>query len=159
MLGQIDQKTLGITFRMNYSLTPNLSFQYYGQPFISAGRYSNFKRVTNPRADRFADRFHTFSGGDVNYDATGDEYLFDENLDGTTDYTIGNPNFNFRQFRSNFVMRWEYTPGSTLFLVWAQERTGFSGAGNFSVKDDLNALFNVYPSNIFLVKFNRWFSI
>ena len=159
LLGQIDQKTLGITFRANYSVTPNLSFQYYGQPFISAGRYSELKRVTNPRADRFQDRFHTFSGSDIKYDAAEDKYDFDENLDGTTDYSIDNPNFKFRQFRSNLVMRWEYRPGSTLFLVWAQERTGFGNTRNFSVGDDLNALFNVYPSNFFLVKFNRWFSI
>ncbi len=159
LLGQIDQKTLGITFRANYSVTPNLSFQYYGQPFISAGLYSKLKRVTNPRADRVQDRFHTFSANEIIYDATEDKFDFDENRDGTTDYSINNPNFKFRQFRSNFVMRWEYTPGSTLFLVWAQERTGFGSQGNFSAGNDLKALFEVYPSNFFLVKFNRWFSI
>jgi hypothetical protein len=158
-MGQIDQKTMGITFRLNYSLTPNLSIQYYGQPFISAGKYKDFKRVTNPRADNFNGRFHTFTGNEVSLDTDENEYNFDENLDGTSDYTIENPNFNFRQFRSNMVVRWEYIPGSTLFLVWAQERTGFSDRGDFSVRKDFDALFNVYPTNVFLVKFNRWFSL
>jgi hypothetical protein len=159
ILGQINQKTLGISFRMNYSVTPNLSFQYYGQPFVSSGSYSNFKRVVDARADEFADRFNTFTGQEITYDAANDSYSLDENIDGTSDYSIDNPDFSFRQFRSNFVMRWEYTPGSTLFFVWAQERTGSSASGNFSVRDDLRDLFNVYPSNFFLVKFNRWFSI
>lgn len=159
LLGRVDQKTLGVSLRLNYSITPNMSIQYYGQPFVSAGRYSQFKRVTSPRADRYGDRFHTLSGSEIQYDAAGDEYHVDENLDSTNDYTFGNPNFNFRQFRSNLVMRWEYTPGSTLFLVWAQQRTGSDGTGNFSARRDLTSLFDVYPTNVFLVKFNHWFSL
>jgi hypothetical protein len=159
LLGQVNQKTIGITFRLNYSITPNMSVQYYGQPFVSAGRYAEFKRVTTPRAARYEDRFQNLPGNEIQYDAVNDEYHVDENLDNTNDYSFGNPNFNFRQFRSNLVMRWEYTPGSTLFLVWAQQRTGSDGTGQFSARRDLTSLFDVYPTNIFLVKFNHWFSL
>ena len=159
LLGSVDQKTFGISVRLDYSITPNMSIQYYGQPFISAGRYSQFKLVTDPRADQYKDRFHILNGSEVRYEAANNEYFVDENIDGTNDYTFGNPNFNFRQFRSNLVMRWEYTPGSTLFLVWAQQRTGSDSSGDFSARRDLTSLFDMYPANVFLVKFNHWFSL
>jgi hypothetical protein len=158
LFGRLDQKTLGITFRLNYSVTPNLSIQYYGQPFVSAGKYSQLKRITSPRADRYQDRFHTFAD-EIKYDAGAEAFLIDEDLDEKTDYSLGNPDFNFRQFRSNLVIRWEYSPGSTLFLVWSQERTGFVENGDFSFRNDLKDLFEVFPDNVFLVKLNRWFSL
>ena len=159
LLGRVDQKTLGIGIRFNYSITNNLSIQYYGQPFVSAGRYDGFKRIGDPRAERYADRFELFSDGQLAYDDSDEAYRVDENMDGRTDYSFDDPDFNFRQFRSNLVLRWEYTPGSTLFLVWAQERSGSGGSGDFSVNRDLNDLFDTYPSNIFLLKFNYWFSL
>lgn len=159
LLGRIDQKTLGISIRLNYSITNNMSIQYYGQPFISAGHYTGFKRVTDPRADRYGDRFERLSDGALTYDEADEAYRVDENLDGRSDYSFDNPDFNFRQFRSNLVLRWEYTPGSTLFLVWAQQRSGSGGSGEFAARRDLGDLFDTYPSNIFLLKFNYWFSL
>jgi hypothetical protein len=158
IFGRIDQKTLGITFRFDYSLTPNLSIQFYGQPFVSAGEYKQFKRITSPRAERYQDRFHTFSG-EIQYNAKDGNFAVDENLDGLRNYSFANPNFNFRQFRSNLVIRWEYNPGSTLFLVWSQGRTGVESNGEFSFNNDLKELFKVFPDNVFLVKLNRWFSL
>ncbi|MDZ7290307.1 MAG: carbohydrate binding family 9 domain-containing protein [candidate division KSB1 bacterium] len=159
LFGHLDQKTLGITLRLDYSVTPNLSIQYYGQPFVSAGKYSAFKRITAPRAARYEDRFHTFAGNEIRYGAEDAVFFIDENGDGTTDYSFDQPDFNFRQFRSNLVIRWEYSPGSTLFLVWSQGRTGFDGDGHFSARNDMKELFNVFPDNVFLVKLNRWFSL
>lgn len=159
LFGRIDQKTLGITFRLNYSITPNLSIQYYGQPFVSAGEYSKFKRITFPKAEKYEDRFHVFAGNEIRFNAVDDQFEIDEDLDGTVDYTIGQPNFNFQQFRSNLVVRWEYSPGSTVFLVWSQSRTGYESNGTFSFRNDLDDLFNVHPDNVFLIKVNRWFSL
>jgi hypothetical protein len=56
-------------------------------------------------------------------------------------------------------VRWEYLPGSTLFVVWSQGRTGGASNGEFSFRDDLRDLFRVFPDNVFLVKLNRWFSL
>lgn len=159
LLGRVDQKTLGISIRFNYSITNNLSIQYYGQPFISAGRYSGFKRITEPRADRYDDRFERLSYSALAYDDGDEKYRVDENQDGRTDYSFDDPDFNFRQFRSNLVLRWEYTPGSTLFLVWQQQRSRSGGTGEFDAGQDLNDLFDTYPTNIFLLKFNYWFSL
>ena len=158
IFGRLDQKTLGITLRFDYSVTPNLSLQYYGQPFVSAGKYAQFKRITSPRAEGYKDRFQTYAN-EIKLDESTGVYNVDENLDGAADYAFDQPDFNFQQFRSNFVMRWEYFPGSTVFLVWSQGRTGFEPNGEFSFRNNVRDLFNVFPENVFLIKLNRWFSL
>ncbi|GAB4379894.1 MAG: hypothetical protein Kow0042_29670 [Calditrichia bacterium] len=159
ILARMDQKTLGIVFRFNYSVTPNLTVQYYGQPFISAGDYEQFKRVVRPRADRYEDRFENFGEEQLFYDAENEEYAVDEDRDGQADYYFSQPDFNFKQFHSNLVIRWEYHPGSQLYLVWSQSRSAFDEYGNFSGGRDFRDLFSVMPDNIFLIKINHWFSI
>ncbi len=158
IFGQINQKTMGIVVRLDFSITPDLSIQYYGQPFVSAGKYSAIKRITNPRADRYQDRFHTFTDAEVQRDADGG-FTVDEDGDGSAVYSLANPDFNFRQFRSNLVVRWEYNPGSTIFLVWTQERTSFAEDGNFSFRNDLDNLFQEDATNVVLLKVSRWFSL
>ncbi|NIV93149.1 hypothetical protein GWN42_10190, partial [candidate division KSB1 bacterium] len=159
IFGRLNQKTLGITIRLDYSITPDLSIQYYGQPFISAGQYSEFKRITQSRDPVYDERFHIFANEELGFDAENGEYDFDEDLNGSFDYSIGNPDFNFRQFRSNLVVRWEYNPGSTLFLVWTQERTSSDEHGDFSFSNDLSDLFDESATNVFLIKVSRWFSL
>ncbi len=159
LFGRLNQKTFGITMRIDYSITPDLSIQYYGQPFISAGNYTHFKRITNPRDNSYANRFHTFSGSEYQINSEDEKILFDEDGDGNSDYSIGRPDFNFRQFRSNLVVRWEYSPGSTMFIVWTQERTGSDAHGQFSLSNEFQSLFSESSTNIFLVKFSRWFSL
>jgi hypothetical protein len=157
LFAELDQKTFLFTFRLNYMINPELSIEYYGQPFVSAGKYTNFKRITETKADEFADRYHVFTDAEIDY--SGSTYLMDENTDGTVDYSVDNPDFNFRQFRSNFVVRWEYLPGSTLFLVWSQGRTSTASHGAFDYGEDMKDLFGTTPHNVFLVKFSYWFSL
>jgi hypothetical protein len=76
----------------------------------------------------------------------------DENRDGVFDYTIGYPDFNFKEFKSNLVLRWEYRPGSVLFLVWSQDRSGADPYGDFAFSRDMTNLYDITPRNIFLVK-------
>jgi hypothetical protein len=159
IFGRINQKTLGLILRLNYAITPNLTIQYYGQPFVSAGKYTNFKRITDPRAGEYKDRFHTYTDEEITYHEDWEEYSIDENRDGSADYSIGYPDFNFREFRSNLVIRWEYNPGSTLFLVWSQGRTGIEETGNFNFGRDMRDLFNIHPHNVVLLKINKWFSL
>ncbi len=158
IMAKMDQKTLGMVFRLNYSITPNLTIQYYGQPFVSAGRYSQFKRITHPRAAKYDQRFRNFDENQISYDAEDEIYRVDENRDGITDYSFDLPDFNFKQFQSNLVIRWEYNPGSQLYLVWSQGRTISDAFGRFSVKRDFRDMFSYAPDNIFLLKFNHWFS-
>jgi hypothetical protein len=83
----------------------------------------------------------------------------DENGDGTIDYRFDNPDFNIRDFNSNLVTRWEFQPGSVLFLVWSQARGGFTPNGRFAAGEDLEELFDTHPHNVFLVKVSKWFSL
>ncbi|WP_108807928.1 DUF5916 domain-containing protein [Aquimarina spinulae] len=147
---KIDQKTLSASIRLNYSINPNLTIQYYGQPFISRGRYTDFNYVNNAVAKNLDERVTLYDQDQISF--ADDEYSVDEDRDGTVDYTISNPDFAFVQFRSNLVLRWEYIPGSEIFLVWSQ---GITGDGNPS--DDLfrsldNQILNQQPENTFLIK-------
>jgi hypothetical protein len=158
-MAAINQKTVGITIRMNLSITPDLSIQFYGQPFISAGKYSDFKGVTNPRAGLFDDRFYLLQGSEIGYDAAANEYLINEIRDGASGYRIANPNFNFLQFQANLVVRWEYKPGSAIYVVWSQGRTGSEESGDFALSHDMRQLFTVQPHDVFLVKFTHRFGL
>lgn len=154
----IYQRTFSLTLRLNWCITPDLSIQYYGQPYYSVGKYSNLKQVIDPRAVKLEDKYHLFTGMEIRRSTAGD-YLVDENRDGLTDYTVGKPDFRFLQFRSNLVLRWEYKPGSSLYVVWSQGRTGNSSAANLSLLSGMGDLFSIYPRNVFLIKWCHWFSM
>jgi hypothetical protein len=92
--------------------------------------------------------------------ARQDAYIrLDENGDGVTDYSVGDPDFNFHQFRSNLVAKWEYRLGSFIYLVWSAGKTGQNDMSGASLSESYKQLKNVYPNNIFLIKFNYWFSL
>ena len=154
--GKVDQTTLSITLRATYSLTPNLTIQYYGQPFIAKGQFSRFNRVTNPTARDFDERFLIFSQQQLSVNEE-EKYAVDENGDGASDYTFSDPDFNFMQFRSNLVVRWEYLPNSEIFLVWNQGTTT-DGDPNKNVLRSLgDDLLGGSIRNTFLVKATyRW---
>lgn len=154
ILGKINQHTMVVTFRVDYNITPELSIQYYGSPFATAGKYSEFKRITNPKGSNYADRF-----AEIKPALNGNTYQVSENGNGFIDYSFSNPNFDFSQFRSNLVFRWEYRPGSQLNFVWSQDRTVFTQPGTQYLGDGMNRLKKVFPNNIFLLKFSYWFSI
>ncbi|SNQ44892.1 DUF5916 domain-containing protein [Cellulophaga lytica] len=122
ILGEIDQNTFSSSIRLNYNLNPNLSLQYYGQPFISRGTYTNFNYVNNPIASSIDDRITLYGANQIVLE--NGMYIVDEDANGIADYEFGDPDFSFVQFRSNLVLRWEYIPGSEIFLVWSQGLTG-----------------------------------
>lgn len=159
LFGDLTMKTLSLTFRINYTINPELSVEFYGQPFVSAGKYNKINMITNPVADEFSDRYRTFTPSEISLEGWSNMYRIDENRDGFTDYSVPNPDFNFRQFRSNLVVRWEYLPGSTVFLVWSQGRTSSDINGNFNYGNDLGDLFSTVPRNVFLLKFSYLFSL
>jgi hypothetical protein len=155
IFGTIDQNTVGLTFRADLNITPEFSIQYYGSPFISRGSYSEFKYIADPEAREFNDRFILYE----NTQMSGGQYLLDENGDMTADYYIDNPDFNFHQFRSNLVAKWEYRLGSSVYLIWSSDRTGNTGSSQASYGESLNQLLDVFPNNMFLVKFSYWFTL
>lgn len=133
----LDQRTTSATLRLNYTFTPNVSLQAYTQPFISKGTYSDVRELSaTPRADHYQDRYTTYNNRAV------------------TDHPGG---FNFKEFQSNLVFRWEYQPGSSLFVVWNEGRQGFVNAqGDNSFTGDVSDLMRLHPSNTLLVKMSYW---
>ncbi|HEY6853423.1 MAG TPA: DUF5916 domain-containing protein, partial [Gemmatimonadales bacterium] len=136
-VARLAQTTVGLTLRLNYTVSPDMSIQVYAQPFDSKGTFSNVRELSaTPRADRYDDRFQTY---------------------GDTAVTNNPGGFNYKQFASNVVFRWEYRRGSVLYVVWNQGRQGVLGAegvGNF--QDDMRDLFKLHPLNTFLVKMSYW---
>ncbi len=155
LLGTIKQQTVNLTMRVDYIITPELSIRFYGSPFVSRGRYSDFKYASNTMSKNYNDRFAFYDNARL----VDNRYQLDENGDNVPEYSIANPDFSFRQFRSNLVLKWEYRPGSDLYLVWSSDRTGFIDEAGTNLGHSLGRLWNIVPRNIFLVKVNYWFSL
>ncbi|WP_298221327.1 DUF5916 domain-containing protein [Flavobacterium sp.] len=148
----LSQQTLNATIRLNYCINPNLTIQYYGQPFISKGTYKSFNYVSDARAKYYGDRITLYTPNQISFNEAANQYSVDENEDGTSEYSFDNPDFSQVSFNSNLVLRWEYIPGSEIFLVWSQ---GIFGDAN--TRDDLfsginDQIFRRKPENIFLIK-------
>ena len=150
VLGTIDNHMLTASVRLDYTINPNLSIQYYGQPFISRGRYKDFKYVTNPVAERLTERFQLYDSNQINL--SGNDFQVDENRDGTMDYSFSNPDFSYVQFNSNLVLRWEYIPGSELFLVWSQGVKSSVSSSDGLFEGFETGILDERPQNIFLLK-------
>jgi hypothetical protein len=132
----LEQKTLSLTWRLGYTFTPNTTLQIYASPFISKGTYSDVREIGEPRSAIYDDRYQPYADPAVSGDPGG---------------------FNVKEFRSNVVFRWEYRPGSTLFLVWSQGREGLADLeGTKSFGGDLGDLFRERANHTFLVKMSYW---
>jgi hypothetical protein len=160
IFSSIDRKTISASVRVNFNLNPDLTLQYWGQPFIATGHYYDHKYITDPMADSYNDRFRIYSGDQI---ITGSEnYSIDEDIDGTVDYSFDKTDFNVQEFLSNFVIRWEFSPGSTVYLVWSQTRSGSTETGRMDYFNNLGDLFDngiEKLNNVFLVKFSYRFGI
>ncbi|MFA7582656.1 MAG: DUF5916 domain-containing protein, partial [Proteiniphilum sp.] len=129
ILSSIRKHIASIEVRVNYGITPDMSLQWYALPYLFSGDYYDFKTVTAPHAERFDDRFTPMAT-----------------------YPYENPDFHFLQLRSNLVYRWEYRPGSVLYLVWSQGRTLQGKDGAFRFDDYVHELAQAPPQNDFLMK-------
>jgi hypothetical protein len=156
IVGQIDQTTARLSLRMTYMIAPNLSLQAWGQPFGTSGSYSNFKFAVDPNSSEYSKRFTSIPSESVIYQESNEEYAIDENNDGLPDYKFEKPDFNVGQFRSNMVLRWEYVPGSTFFLVWSKDMNGEFYEGTGSVRG-YRFDFTDKAHNIFLLKYTYRF--
>src|SRR6266550_1522965 len=132
LFAHLNQKEVSLTGRVDYTLSTVLTLQLYAQPFVSKGAFSNPRALSaDPTAAAFDDRYQP--------------------------YAVTPGGFNFKAFNSTTVLRWEYRPGSTLFVVWTQGRRDFAPAmGPRSLKGDFEDLFGLHPNNTFLVKASYW---
>ena len=122
-----------MTTRLDFTATRTLSLQFYAQPFVTKGDFSDWRELAAPRAAEYASRFRPFT-------------------------LRGDPgDFDYKQFRTNTVIRWQYRPGSALFVVWQQGREQDGrDPGSFEFARDYRNLFRTYPDNTFLVKASYW---
>ena len=158
----LDQQSLSMNTRLNATFSPTLTLELFAQPFLASGRYSNLEEYATPRTSDVL-----LYGRDVGTlmqerDAAGKLQRYRIDPDGTgpaAEFTVDNPDFNVRSLRGTAVVRWEYRPGSTLFFVWTQERSGSDSFGDFDFNRDRSALFRDRPINVFQVKASYWLGI
>ncbi|HET7228371.1 MAG TPA: DUF5916 domain-containing protein [Longimicrobium sp.] len=161
VFADLSQNRFSMDTRLNWTFTPTLTLELFAQPFLFAGRYSRYKEFTATRTTETREYGHDF--GSICHDAEKGSYTVDPNGNcasptGASAQAIsfGNPDLNVRSLRGNAVLRWEYRPGSTLFLVWQQERAGAEGFGDFDFSRDANAIFRQRPDNVFVIKASYW---
>ncbi|MCX7975274.1 MAG: carbohydrate binding family 9 domain-containing protein [Candidatus Aminicenantes bacterium] len=156
IFGRINQKILAIEIRINWIFTPRLSLQTYLQPFMAVGQYDRFKQLNRPRAYDYL----IFGEKGSIIEDKGDFYLVDpDGIGPAAAFTISKPDFNYKSLRGTVVMRWEYKPGSLLYLVWTQNRADFSNPGQLAFWRDLGDLFTAPGDNIFLIKLTYRFEL
>ncbi|HUQ19804.1 MAG TPA: DUF5916 domain-containing protein [Gemmatimonadaceae bacterium] len=151
----LNQKQLAMVTRVDWTFTPTLSLQLFAQPLIAAGDFIDYKEFALPRNFKF-NVYGRDAGTIVRNDAT-DRYTVDPDGSGAAaPFSFGDRDFNQRSLRGNAVLRWEYRPGSALFFVWQQSRSGSIGSGEFDFGRDTGALFDTQPENVFVVKATWW---
>jgi len=168
VFGELVQRELYVTLRASATFSPTLSFQLYAQPFTFSGDYQNFKELRARKTFSF-NQYGRDNGSTIRDTllASGTNlvpgYVVDP--DGPSDsaatrFTFANPDFRTRSVKVNAVLRWEYRPGSTLFVVWTQSRSGYVPYdGGFDVRRDFEReLLLDRPTNVLLVKVNYWLS-
>jgi hypothetical protein len=155
VFGFIHTKTVSLDTRVNWTFTPNLTLQLFAQPFIASGRYSAFREFAAPRSMEKLD--YGTDIGTIAFDS--EEALYRVDPDGAgpaADFTFDDPNFTASSLRGTAVLRWEYRPGSTLYFVWTQERSGETGVGDFDFASARRSILDNHPTNVFQIKATYW---
>jgi len=157
IFANLDQSTLSASLRLNWTFSPRLSLELYTQPLVSTGNYRRFKELSRPNSYAFR-QFGT-GGSSITpvTDAGGTvtAYEIDPGT-GSTPFTFDNPDFSLASLRGNAVLRWEYLAGSTLYLVWTQDRADQVIDGEFQFGRSLRRLVDARGNNIFAVKVSYW---
>ncbi len=154
VFAELDRRTLSTQLRLNYLFTPDLSLEMYAEPFVASGRYHGFGELPAARAIRL--RRYGSDGTTIEQQGERGAYQV---TDGDTEFTLPYRDFNVRSYRSNAVMRWEWRPGSTLFVVWQQDRYGVRGTGAPAGFADLADVFTVPGDNTLALKATYWLPV
>ncbi len=153
----INETDLALDTRLNWTFSPKLSLQLYVQPLIVSGDYTDYKELRAPRTFDFD--VYGRDAGTITADGSGGFVVDPDGGGPAASFNVGDQNFNFRSLRANLVFRWEYRPGSTLFLVWQQQRSGVAGLGNFDFGRDFGAIFDNPATNVLAVKATYWLGL
>jgi hypothetical protein len=168
LFGELDREQLSLNTRFNVAFSTTLTLEAYAQALLSAGKYASYQQLEAARTYDFdvfergdygEDGAGSFcEGGRICQDPDGRQHV-DFDGDGRTDYDFSSRDFNFRSLRGNLVLRWEYRPGSTVFLVWQHRRSNQEEYGDFDFDRDLRALGSLAGDDLFMVKVNYWLGL
>jgi hypothetical protein len=157
----LEQKQLALETRLSVTFTPTMSLELFAQPLLASGHFREFKEFDAPRQDRFSvfgrDRGTVASTTDIA--GLVRTYAIDPDGAGAAaPLTLNNPDFTLRSLRGNAVYRWEFKPGSVLYLAWTHSRVGEDGRGDLDFGRDRRELFSAQPDNVFLLKASWWYA-
>ncbi|RKU34092.1 hypothetical protein C6496_21070 [Candidatus Poribacteria bacterium] len=153
IFSSVDRNTISTQFRLNYALTPDLSLEIYAEPFAAAGQFYDFGELFAPESQEL--RMYGNDGTTIARSTDGKQTI----TDGTDRFTLPNRDFNIRSFRSNVVFRWEWRLGSTLFLVWQQDRSASETHGNLVRLPNLWGALTAGGNNFIAVKLSYWLPV
>lgn len=153
VFGVIDRTTLSTKLRLNYTFSPNLTLEGYAEPFAATGHYTDMGELEAPRSRQL--RFYGTDGTTVQIDSAGVRTI----RDGASTFTISNRDFHVLSFRSNVVMRWEWSPGSTLFVVWQQNRRTSDAYRQALQPRELLQTTRAAGDNLLSVKLSYWLPV
>ena len=155
VFGSIRTKTISLDTRLNWTFTPNLTLQLYAQPFIASGNYTSFREFAAPRSSHKL--VYGRDIGTIAYDGPSNTYEVDPDDAGSTgSFTFSNPDFTDTSLRGTAVLRWEYRPGSTLYFVWTQQRSGEDPDGDMAFGSAVRAIGRDQATNVFQIKATYW---
>jgi hypothetical protein len=150
--GVVDRTTLSAQFRFSYVFKPDLTLDVYAEPFAASGTYSDYGELAESRGRDL--RLYGTDGTTITTLPDGSHQI----TDGSTAFTLPNYDFNVRSYRSNVVLRWEWRLGSTLYVVWQQNRSSSVPEGQHVGLGDLFGSLSAPGDNIFAVKTTFWIS-
>lgn len=162
VVADLAQQDLSFNTRVNVTFSPTLTLEVFAQPLISSVDYRRFKEFDAPRSLRksvYGEDRGTIAEVKGNSGAVTGYRIDPDGAGSAAEFTIDNPDFRFHSLRGNAVLRWEYRPGSTVYLVWTQNRSDLERyQSGLDVGPGLTTLRHAPSDNIFLVKFNYWLS-
>ncbi len=158
LFAELEQHVVSLNTRLNWTFTPRLTLELFAQPFVASGEYRDFKEFVRPRSVETRSLAGQVTVAERDAGGRATQFRLDTDGDPATDegFRFRNSDFNVRSLRGNAVLRWEYRPGSTLFFVWQQQRSGDEPFGDFRLGRDTGAIFDSSPDNVFVVKATYW---
>jgi hypothetical protein len=159
LFSTLTYREASLSTRVDCTFTPRLTLQAYLQPLIGVGRYRGIKELARPRSYEF-NRYGRDGASTIAFSDAENEYRIDPDGPGPEEvFTLGNPDFNYKSLKVNLVLRWEYLPGSTFFLVWTQNRTDERHPGEFRLGRDVHSLLDTVGGNSIQVKMTKWWGV
>ncbi len=159
VFGSLQARTFSLDTRLALTFTPQMTLEVFAQPFVSTGEYTQFKEFAATRVSVV--RRYGVEQGTIapNAGAGGTTASYTIDPDGTgpaAPFSLTNPDFNFRSMRGSLVFRWEYRPGSTVYVAWTHQRSDLQPYGDFALGRDFNGIWDTRPDNVILIKATWW---